>query len=82
MKENLNKKLNQPSMPDSALEALVSLASKKLGVTPDVLRTRLSDGSLEKAVRSSSDPRIKEMSKALDDPSLAEKLVRKMQQGK
>ena len=85
MKNTLNKNLNQPA--DSqfnqsnhhdprALEMLINMASKKLGVPPAMLRAKIESGEVVKAVQNNPDPKFDAVRAAMIDPAAADKLAK------
>jgi len=62
-------------MNPQALQALLGMASKKLGTTPDVLQKQLQDGTFEKALSNMSGTDATMLKKALSDPKTAEKIL-------
>lgn len=64
---------NQPN--PKALQALLSVASKKLGTTPDVLQRQLQDGTFEKALSSMPGNDAAMLRQALSNPKTAEKIL-------
>lgn len=90
MKNTLNKNLNQPAddksqsnqsnqsnQPDPrALEMLINMASKKLGVPPAMLRAKIESGELVKAVQNNPDPKFDAVRAAMKDPAAAEKMAK------
>lgn len=84
MSNNLNKNLNsgKQSAPDGVnpqvLNRLLSMASKKLGCTPDQLREQLESGQLEQSIKNSNptDPSMAKFKQMISDPKAAEKLMK------
>ncbi len=66
---------NSNQMNPQALQALLGMASKKLGTTPDVLQKQLQDGTFEKALSNMSGTDATMLKKALSDPKTAEKIL-------
>ncbi len=80
--------LNQ--MNPQALQALLGIASKKLGTTPEVLQKQLQDGTFEKALGNMPGNDAAKLKQALANPKTAEKILsspqakaiyKKLQQG-
>lgn len=80
--------LNQ--MNPQALQALMGIASKKLGTTPEVLQKQLQDGTFEKALGNMPGNDAAKLKQALSNPKTAEKILsspqakaiyKKLQQG-
>lgn len=87
MKNNLNKNLSlsgnekkqgSDNSGAQALDQLLAVASRKLGVSEAQLRAQLESGQLEQAVRKANinDPRLAGLKAALNDPASAEKLMK------
>lgn len=64
---------NQPN--PQALQALLSIASKKLNTTPEVLQRQLQDGTFEKALTSMPGNEAAMLRQALSNPKTAEKIL-------
>ena len=64
---------NQPN--PKGLQALLNIASKKLGTTPDTLQRQLQDGTFEKALNTIPGNEAAMLKKALSDPKTAEKIL-------
>ena len=58
------------SMDPKAMQALLAVASRKLGTTPDVLK-----GQLERALQGMPQNEAMMLQKALSDPKTAEKIL-------
>lgn len=71
---NNNKAMNGGADP-KILSQLISMASKKLGCTPEQLRSQLESGKLEQAIKNSSDPSFDKIKQAMNDPKAAEKIM-------
>ena len=56
------------SMDPKAMQALLAVASRKLGTTPDVLKGQLESGVYDRALQGM-------LQKALSDPKTAEKIL-------
>lgn len=65
--------LNQ--MNPQVLQALLGIASKKLGTTPEVLQKQLQDGTFEKALGNMPGSDAAKLKQALSDPKTAEKIL-------
>ena len=61
------------SMDPKALNALLELASKKLGTTSNTLRSQLENGSFDKALNNLPQAQRSKLKQALSDPKSAEK---------
>lgn len=81
---------NFNQMNPQALQALLGIASKKLGTTPEVLQKQLQDGTFEKALDSMPGGDAAKLKQALSNPKTAEKILsspqakaiyKKLQQG-
>mgnify|MGYP001119188965 CR=1 FL=1 len=59
------------SMDPKAMQALLAVASRKLGTTPDVLKGQLESGVYDRALQGM--PMM--LQKALSDPKTAEKIL-------
>lgn len=57
------------------IEALLSVASKKLGTDPNTLKNQLENGSFDKALGNLPQSQQAKLMKALSDPKSAEKLL-------
>lgn len=57
------------------MEALLSLASKKLGTDPSTLKNQLESGSFDKALGNLPKAQQAKLMQALSDPKSAEKLL-------
>ncbi|MDE6150117.1 MAG: hypothetical protein K2F81_08520 [Ruminococcus sp.] len=77
-------------MNPQALQALMGIASKKLGTTPEVLQKQLQDGTFEKALGNMPGNDAAKLKQALSNPKTAEKILsspqakaiyKKLQQG-
>ena len=62
-------------MNEKQLEQLLSLASKKLGTTPQKLKTQLQDGTFEKALGDMNSTDSMRLKQALSNPKVAEKIL-------
>lgn len=58
-----------------ALQALLSIASKKLNTTPEVLQRQLQDGTFEKALAAMPGNEAAMLRQALSNPKTAEKIL-------
>ncbi len=65
--------LNQ--MNPQALQALLGIASKKLGTTPEKLQQQLQDGTFEKALGNMPGNDAAKLKQALSNPKTAEKIL-------
>lgn len=66
---NLNK------MNPQALNALLSVASKKLGTTPETLQKQLQNGTFDQALGSMPSKEATMIKQALSNPKTAEKIL-------
>lgn len=64
---------NQPN--PQALQALLSIASKKLNTDPATLQRQLQDGTFEKALSSMPGNEAAMLRQALSNPKTAEKIL-------
>ena len=71
----MNGKNSTNAMDHKALSALLSLASKKLGTSPEVLKSQLESGSFDKALSNLPQNQQSRLKQALSDPKTAEKLL-------
>ena len=62
-------------MDPKAMNALLTLASKKLDTSPDTLRAQLENGSFDKALGNLPQGQQAKLKQALSDPKTAEKLL-------
>lgn len=81
---------NSNQMNPQALQALLGIASKKLGTSPEVLQKQLQDGTFEKALGNMPGADATRLKQALSNPKTAEKILstpqakaiyKKLQQG-
>lgn len=63
------------SMDPKAMQALLAVASKKLGTTPDVLKGQLESGVYDRALQGMPQNEAMMLQKALSDPKTAEKIL-------
>lgn len=63
------------NMSQKNLDALLALASKKLGTSPEELRKSLENGNLSNALKGMSASDNAALQQALSNPKLAEKLL-------
>ena len=66
---------NFNKMNPQALNALLSVASKKLGTTPDALQQQLQSGTFDKALGSMPSKDAAMLQQALSNPKTAEKIL-------
>jgi hypothetical protein len=78
MQDSLNKNLSEDGINSQVLEQLLSAASKKLGCTPEQLRSQLESGQLEQAIKNSNptNPQMAKLKQAVSDPKAAEKILK------
>ncbi len=57
------------------MQALISIASKKLGTDPNTLMSELENGSFDKALGNLPQSQQAKLKQALSDPRTAEKLL-------
>lgn len=57
------------------LDALLKIAGKQLGTTPDELRKQLESGSFDNAIKQLPPQQQMMLSQALTDPTLAKKIL-------
>lgn len=62
-------------MNPQALQALLGIASKKLGTTPEKLQQQLQDGTFEKALGNMPGNDAAKLKQALSNPKTAEKIL-------
>ena len=62
------------SMDPKAMQALLAVASRKLGTTPDVLKGQLESGVYDRALQGMPQNEAMMLQKALSDPT-AEKIL-------
>ncbi|WP_124100526.1 hypothetical protein [Ruminococcus sp. Marseille-P6503] len=65
--------LNQPN--PKGLQALLNIASQKLGTSPEVLQRQLQDGTFEKALSTMPGSEAAKLRQALSNPKTAEKIL-------
>ena len=70
------------SMDPKAMQALLAVASRKLGTTPDVLKGQLESGVYDRALQGMPQNEAMMLQKALSDPKTAEKILSSPQQGR
>lgn len=58
-----------------ALNALLGMASKKLGTTPEQLQKQLQDGTFEQALKNMPSGEAAMLQQALSNPKTAEKIL-------
>lgn len=63
------------SMDPKAMQALLAVASRKLGTTPDVLKGQLESGVYDRALQGMPQNEAMMLQKALSDPKTAEKIL-------
>lgn len=66
---------NTPKMSPEQLDALLKLAGKKLGTTPENLKSQIENGAFTAAASNLSPQQSAMLSKALSDPKIAEKML-------
>ncbi len=66
---------NFGNMNPQALQALLGIASKKLGTTPQVLQRQLQDGTFEKALNGMPGNDAAKLKQALSNPKIAERIL-------
>ena len=62
-------------LDNKAMQALIAMASKKLGTTPEKLQQQIEDGSLERAINNMSGNSGKVLQQAMKDPKAAERYL-------
>ena len=62
-------------LDNKAMQALIKMASQKLGATPEKLQQQIEDGSLERAINNMSGESGRILQKAMKDPKSAEKYL-------
>ncbi len=60
---------------DKQLEALLSVASKKLNTSPETLKSQLESGVFDQALSSMNKTDAERLTKALSDPKVAQKIL-------
>ncbi len=60
---------------DKQLDALLSVASKKLGTSPETLKKQLESGTFDKAMSGMNKTDADRLTKALSDPKIAQKIL-------
>lgn len=63
------------SMDPKAMQALLAVASRKLGTTPDVLKGQLESGVYDRALQGMPQNEAMMLQKALSDSKTAEKIL-------
>ncbi len=67
---------NNTNAPDpKTLQALLGIASKKLGTDPNTLQKQLTDGTFEKALSNMPGKEAAALKQALSDPKSAERIL-------
>lgn len=64
-----------PNLNPQALENLIAITSKKMGVSPESLRADLKNGTFDKALSKLSPQDSQKLQKALSDPKLAQVIL-------
>ena len=72
---NKNKSDNMKGINPQALNVLLGVASKKLGMTSDELKNQLESGSFDKALNSVPPKQAEMLKQSLSDKSKAEKIL-------
>ena len=67
--------MNAGNIDSKKMAALLSIASKKLGTTPETLKAQLESGSFDKALGNLPPSQQAKLKKALSDPKSAEKML-------
>ena len=67
--------MNTGNIDSKKMAALLSIASKKLGTSPENLKAQLESGSFEKALGNLPAQQQQKLKKALSDPKTAEKML-------
>lgn len=62
-------------MNDKQLNALLSVASQKLGTSPETLKKQLESGVFDQAMSGMSKTDSEKLTKALSDPKIAQKIL-------
>ena len=60
---------------EKQLDALLKMASKKLGTSPDVLKNQLQQGKFDNAMSNMSPQQSAVFKSALNNPEIAEKMM-------
>lgn len=71
----MNQNSNLSSMNPKAMQALLAVASKKLGTTPEVLQKQLESGVYDKALAGMPRNEAAMLKQALSNPKTAEKIL-------
>lgn len=66
---------NANQINPKALNALLGMASKKLGTTPDKLQQQLQNGSFDQALAGMPPSKAAKLKQALSNPKTAEKIL-------
>lgn len=69
-------------MDPKAMQALLAVASRKLGTTPDVLKSQLESGVYDRALQGMPQNEAMMLQKALSNPKTAEKYCPHHRQGR
>ncbi len=64
-----------PDINPQALENLIAITSKKMGVSPQSLRADLKNGTFDRALSKLSPQDSQKLQKALSDPKLAQMIL-------
>ncbi|MBR6336600.1 MAG: hypothetical protein IKR76_02610 [Ruminococcus sp.] len=67
--------MQNQQLDSKALQALIKMASQKLGTTPERLEQQISDGSLERAINNMHGSSGRILQQAMKDPKSAEKYL-------
>ena len=67
--------MNTGNINKKKIAALLSIASKKLGTSPENLKAQLESGSFDKALGNLPQAQQAKLKKALSDPKTAEKML-------
>ncbi len=60
---------------DDKLNLLINIVSKKMGMSPNTLRSKLEDGSFDNVVKNLSTEDAKKLENVVSNPSMVEKII-------
>jgi hypothetical protein len=68
---------NNQGFSDQKVNMLLNIVSKKMGVSPEVLRKKLEDGSFDNIVKGLSESDVKKLSSLANDPNKVNSILSK-----
>lgn len=60
---------------DDKLNLLINIVSKKMGMSPNTLRSKLEDGSFDNVVKNLSAENAKKLENVVNNPSMIDKII-------